>query len=376
MRGYVKLITEKAPGKLYIAGEYAVVENGYPAILVALDQFVTCSIEESAAEVGKIISRQYHNNALQWHRLGEQMVVDNRDNPFSYILSAIKVTEEYARSFARELRIFDLHIDSQLDSDSGKKYGLGSSAAVTVATVKALCRFYNLPVTKDEIFKLAAIAHFEVQGNGSLGDVAASVYGGWIAYHSLDRQWLAQQRKYLDLRTLVDLPWPDLKIESLKAPSNLQLLIGWTGKPASTSQLVDKISLFKARQQKEYRQFLEDSKHCIQRMVDGFHNADLESIKNEIRYNRELLKQLGTNSGVHIETPVLNKLCEIAEDFGGAAKTSGAGGGDCGIVAIDRDSNFKLVLKKWAANKIEQLPLSVHFIENVKGEIKHHLIKK
>ena len=376
MRGYVKLITEKAPGKLYIAGEYAVVENGYPAILVALDQFVTCSIEESAAEVGKIISRQYHNNALQWHRLGEQMVVDNRDNPFSYILSAIKVTEEYARSFARELRIFDLHIDSQLDSDSGKKYGLGSSAAVTVATVKALCRFYNLPVTKDEIFKLAAIAHFKVQGNGSLGDVAASVYGGWIAYHSFDRQWLAQQRKYLDLRTLVDLPWPDLKIESLKAPSNLQLLIGWTGKPASTSQLVDKISLFKARQQKEYRQFLEDSKHCIQRMVDGFHNADLESIKNEIRYNRELLKQLGTNSGVHIETPVLNKLCEIAEDFGGAAKTSGAGGGDCGIVAIDRDSNFKLVLKKWAANKIEQLPLSVHFIENVKGEIKHHLIKK
>ena len=376
MRGYVKLITEKAPGKLYIAGEYAVVENGYPAILVALDQFVTCSIEESAAEVGKIISRQYHNNALQWHRLGEQMVVDNRDNPFSYILSAIKVTEEYARSFARELRIFDLHIDSQLDSDSGKKYGLGSSAAVTVATVKALCRFYNLPVTKDEIFKLAAIAHFEVQGNGSLGDVAASVYGGWIAYHSFDRQWLAQQRKYLDLRTLVDLPWPDLKIESLKAPSNLQLLIGWTGKPASTSQLVDKISLFKARQQKEYRQFLEDSKHCIQRMVDGFHNADLKKKKNEIRYNRELLKQLGTNSGVHIETPVLNKLCEIAEDFGGAAKTSGAGGGDCGIVAIDRDSNFKLVLKKWAANKIEQLPLSVHFIENVKGEIKHHLIKK
>lgn len=376
MRGYVRLITEKAPGKLYIAGEYAVVENGYPAILVALDQFVTCSIEESAAEVGRIISRQYHNNALQWHRLGEQMVVDNRDNPFSYILSAIKVTEEYARAFARELRIFDLHIDSQLDSESGKKYGLGSSAAVTVATVKALCRFYNLPVTKDEIFKLAAIAHFEVQGNGSLGDVAASVYGGWIAYHSFDRQWLAQQRKYLDLRTLIELPWPDLKIESLKAPSNLQLLIGWTGKPASTSQLVDKISLFKARQQKEYHQFLEESKHCIQRMVDGFHNANLEAIKNEIRYNRELLKQLGTNSGVHIETPILNKLCQIAEDFGGAAKTSGAGGGDCGIVAIDRNSNFKQVLTEWTANKIEQLPLSVHFIENIKGEIKHRLIKK
>ncbi|MBB1079168.1 phosphomevalonate kinase [Limosilactobacillus sp. STM2_1] len=370
------MITEKAPGKLYIAGEYAVVENGYPAILVALDQFVTCSIEESTAEVGQIISRQYNNDQLSWRRLGDQMVVDKRDNPFSYILSAIKVTEEYARTFSRDLRIFNIHIDSQLDSANGKKYGLGSSAAVTVATVKALCRFYNLPVDKDQIFKLAAIAHFEVQGNGSLGDVAASVYGGWISYHSFDRQWLAQQRKYLDLKTIIDLPWPDLNIESLKAPQNLELLIGWTGKPASTSQLVDKISLFKARRQNEYHCFLEKSKACIQRMVDGFHRQDLETIKNEIRYNRDLLKQLGANSGVNIETAALQKLCQIAESFGGAAKTSGAGGGDCGIVAIDSNTNFGNVLKSWTKNHIEQLPLSVHFIDsakNIKSSVKSHL---
>ncbi|MBB1069770.1 phosphomevalonate kinase [Limosilactobacillus sp. RRLNB_1_1] len=370
------MITEKAPGKLYIAGEYAVVENGYPAILVALDQFVTCTIEESAEEVGQIISRQYNNDQLSWRRRGDQMVVDKRDNPFSYILSAIKVTEEYARTFSRDLRIFNIHIDSQLDSANGRKYGLGSSAAVTVATVKALCHFYNLPVDKDQIFKLAAIAHFEVQGNGSLGDVAASVYGGWISYHSFDRQWLAQQRKYLDLKTIIDLPWPDLDIESLKAPKNLELLIGWTGKPASTSQLVDKISLFKARRQSEYQLFLEKSKSCIQRMVDGFHQQDLEAIKNEIRYNRDLLKQLGTNSGVNIETEALAKLCQIAESFGGAAKTSGAGGGDCGIVAIDSNSNFGNVLKSWTKNHIEQLPLSVHFIDSAKSlktSVKNHL---
>ena len=40
------MIKVKAPGKLYIAGEYAVVENGYPAVLVALDQFVYVSIEK------------------------------------------------------------------------------------------------------------------------------------------------------------------------------------------------------------------------------------------------------------------------------------------------------------------------------------------
>ncbi len=163
------MITAKAPGKLYIAGEYAVVENGYPAILVALNQFVTCSIKVSPADTGRIISEQYHENSLLWRRQGDKMVVDQRDNPFAYILSAISVTEEYARSLDRQLQIYDIYIDSQLDSANGKKYGLGSSAAVTVATVKALCLFYDLPVDKDKLFKLAAIAHFAVQGNGSLG---------------------------------------------------------------------------------------------------------------------------------------------------------------------------------------------------------------
>lgn len=360
------MITAKAPGKLYIAGEYAVVENDYPAILVALNQFVTCSIKVSPADTGRIISEQYHENSLLWRRQGDKMVVDQRDNPFAYILSAISVTEEYARSLDRQLQIYDIYIDSQLDSANGKKYGLGSSAAVTVATVKALCLFYDLPVDKDKLFKLAAIAHFAVQGNGSLGDVAASVYGGWIAYHSFDRQWLAEQRQYLDLPTLLDLPWPDLKIESLTAPANLQLLIGWTGSPASTSRLVDKISLFKARQQDKYHHFLEESKACIQRMIEGFHQADLDVIKREIRKNRELLKNLGANSGVQIETPILHELCRIAEDFGGAAKTSGAGGGDCGIVAIDGHADLDSLLAAWQTKKIEQLPLAVHFVNSIR----------
>lgn len=361
----LKVITEKAPGKLYIAGEYAVVENGFPAILVALNQFVYCTIKPSANGVGQIISHQYQNNAVQWHRQGDQMVIDKRDNPFSYILSAIQVTEEYARTLNKKLQVYDLNIDSELDSDSGKKYGLGSSAAVTVATVKALCKFYDLPVDKDKIFKLSAIAHFAVQGNGSLGDVAASVYDGWIAYHSFDRQWLAEQRKFLDLTTLLNLPWPNLKIESLNAPANLALVIGWTGKPASTSQLVDKISLFKARQQTKYQQFLNASRQCVQRMIAGFHDGNLEIIKSEIRYNRSLLHKLATLSGVQIETPALKKLCEIAERFGGAAKTSGAGGGDCGIVAIDDHADLNGMIQEWTQQHIEHLPLAVHFINAV-----------
>ncbi len=52
------MIEVSAPGKLYIAGEYAVVEPGHPAIIVAIDQFMTVTIEP-AKKIGSIQSAQY-----------------------------------------------------------------------------------------------------------------------------------------------------------------------------------------------------------------------------------------------------------------------------------------------------------------------------
>src|SRR5699024_3547607 len=162
-----------------------------------------------------------------------QNVSEKLDKPLHSIMAGIKITEQYEQSLGKKMRSYHLKIDSELDSPDGRKYGLGASAAVTVATVKALCAFYNLPVSKDKLFKLAAIADFEVQGNGALGDIAASVYGGYIAYHSFDREWLKLARNEYTLNELVQLKWPQLKIEALNPPVDLNLLIGWTGSPAS-----------------------------------------------------------------------------------------------------------------------------------------------
>ena len=356
------LVTAQAPGKLYIAGEYAVVETGYPAIIVALNQFVTVTVEEMP-EYGSIVSKQYQENSLLWQRDGDEMVFDNRDNPFHYILSAIKLTETYARELGKPLKLYKLFVDSDLDSEDGKKYGLGSSAAVTVATVKALNEFYDLHMTSDQVYKLSAIAHLDIQGNGSLGDIAASVYGGWIAYKSFDKDWLRAERRTHSLAELLDLHWPQLSIELLEAPTNLKLLIGWTGTPASTSRLVDKIAIVKAEKQEMYQRFLTNSKATIERLISCFRHRSLIGIQREIRRNRELLNDLAKFSGVVIETAKLKKMCEIAEEYGGAAKSSGAGGGDCGIVLIDGSSDCDPLVNSWATNGIEQLGFSVHHIQ-------------
>ena len=97
---------------------------------------------------------------------------------------------------------------------------------MTVATIKALLAYYELPLSKDKLYKLAAIAHLDVQGNGSLGDIAASVYGGWIAYQAFDRDWLQAIRRESSLTELLALEWPQLNLSliHISEPTRLALI--------------------------------------------------------------------------------------------------------------------------------------------------------
>lgn len=357
------LITEQAPGKLYIAGEYAVLEQDCPAILVAVNQFIRVSITKSKSSTGSIHSKQYSQDSIHWVRRGAKMVIDNRDNPFEYILSAINLTERFCLEQHIKLRVYDLHVNSDLDSADGKKYGLGSSAAVTVATVKAILRFYNVPFSNELVYKLSAISHYSVQGNGSAGDIAASVYGGWIAYQTFDKKWLKRELTQKSLSEVVDEAWPGLKIQLLTPPEGMNLLIGWSQKPASTSRLVDETNANKAALNVEYKQFLQQSRKCVLRMIDGFEQGKIDLIKMQIRENRKLLQHFAQINQIAIEIPRLSKLINIAESFGGAAKTSGAGNGDCGIVITDEQTNVNELEQQWRKNNVLPLDLHVHQVK-------------
>lgn len=353
------MIEASAPGKLYIAGEYAVVEPGYPAILTAVDQFLTVRLE-AAKEKGSIRSFQYGNFPIQWTRKNGKLQLDKRESTFHYILAAIEVTETYAVEQQKPLALYHLTVESNLDSETGLKYGLGSSGAVTVATVRALCRLYELDESDELVFKLASLAHLSLDSNGSFGDVAASAYTGWLAYTSFDREWVRKSWSELPITQLIQSEWPGLSVRRLTPPDHMKFVIGWTGSPASTTQLVDQVQEKRKERLESYREFLTQSKTCVEQMIQGFHTVSLSTIQNAIRQNRSLLNQLGSHTGVEIETPALQTLCQIAEEEGGAAKTSGAGGGDCGIALFDRQLDLHALYDKWADEGIVPLPLTVY----------------
>lgn len=348
------MISVKAPGKLYIAGEYAVVESGTPAIIAAVDQYITATIKESESKYGQINSDQY-DNPIKWNIENDSLHLLDDDESFAYVISAMKVMNDYISELNINKKLFDIELNSTLNSTDGKKYGLGSSAAVTVVIVKAINKFYDLNLSPLQIFKLSAIAHLKVQGNGSLGDVAASSFGGWISYSSFDKEWL--KNSSLSILEIINTSWPDLFISPLTPPSDLKLLIGWTGTPASTHNLLDQVK--KDSNAGTYNQFIESSKKCIFKMIDGFEKKDIEVIKQQIRENRKIIKSLSTSTGVDIETNQLSNLCEIVESYNGAGKSSGAGGGDCGIAIIEENDSIKLIENEWRRNNIIPLHLNI-----------------
>ncbi|MBT1022609.1 phosphomevalonate kinase, partial [Enterococcus faecium] len=94
--------------------------------------------------------------------------------------------------------------------------------------------------------------------------------------------------------------WPGLSIEPLIAPEDLRLLIGWTGSPASTSDLVDQVHRSREDKMVAYQLFLKNSTECVNEMIKGFKENNVTLIQQMIRKNRQLLHDLSAITGVVI----------------------------------------------------------------------------
>ncbi|WP_166983392.1 phosphomevalonate kinase [Paramicrobacterium fandaimingii] len=353
------MITVRAPGKLFIAGEYAVVEAGNPSVLVAVDRFVRVDLTPSVGK-GSIHSEQYGRQPLVWYRDARGIVLDHDMRPVDYILSSIEAVEQYVAEQGITPRFYDLSVSSELDDVSGRKFGLGSSAAVTVATIGALNTFYELNLTRRERYKLAMLATIAVSPHASGGDLAASTFGGWIAYSAPDREYALGLREAHGVSGALRADWDGFSVRQLTPPSDLQLLVGWTGEPASTSRLVDDLRDRRWVEEIRYSDFLEHSRHYVDALIGALDDDDAVGVKNAIRGARRTLSQLDRAARLGIETPALTRLSDTAEAIGAAAKSSGAGGGDCGVVFAEHDADISGLLREWERSDIRHLALAVH----------------
>ncbi|MGW0761150.1 phosphomevalonate kinase [Streptomyces sp. NPDC002814] len=351
-----RTVIRRAPGKLFVAGEYAVVEPGNQAILVAVDRYITVTVTGTGEPGAVVISSDLAPRTL--HRHWQDGRLTGGDGQTPHVQAAIETVSDLLTE--RGLPVPPLHVSiSSTLHEGGRKYGLGSSGAVTVAAVAAVSAYCGLRLTPDEQFRVALLAGARIDPKGSGGDLAASTWGGWIAYRAPDRAQVLGLARGRGVEEALRAPWPGFSVRRLPPPAGLSLQVGWTRSPASTTSLVSGLHRRTWRGSASHHKFVATTGDVVHAAVTALEAGDGPGLLHQIRRARHELARLDDEVGLGIFTPGLTALCDAAEGVGGAAKPSGAGGGDCGIALLDADAphDISQVHRRWAAAGVLPLPV-------------------
>ena len=321
----------KTGGKLYIAGEYSVLTPNQSAIIKNIDIFMQAEIKFS--EKYSIYSDMYDYS----------VTLEEDDENYSLIRETVKTVNEYLQLKGLERQPFDMKITGKMEKN-GKKYGIGSSGSVTVLTVKAMSKLYSYEISSEEIFKLSSYVLLKGGDNGSMGDIACISYGSPVMYTSFDRNFIKEKMKNSSLAEIMNLEW-GYKIEKIHCPEKYEFLVGWTGIPSISGKMIIEVK------NSINRDFLEQSEKIVQNLKNGIEKGNKTIISENVEENSKLLKMLHEK----IYSRKLLELVESAEGLDICAKSSGAGGGDCGIaISFNRNDTEKL-LERWESRGIELL---------------------
>jgi mevalonate kinase len=282
-------VIASAPGKTILFGEHAVV-YGKPAIAAAVDRRVYVKVEKrddsithvNVKELGVSGFLDLENRSIELES-GE----DFRKGILEYVLKSLIKTDTQD----------GLEVTINMDIPIGA--GLGSSAAVTVATILSSSKLNRITLTMDEIAKLAHQVEIEVQGVASPIDTTLSTHGG-IIYLSRDAE----------------------EIINLDVNSEIPLVIGYTTQRGNTGKLVESVRL----KMESHPQVIIPILNSIEALTNGareaMKNGDHQMIGEFMNINQGLLDAIGVN------TEELSKMVFVARKAGAiGSKLTGAGGG-------------------------------------------------
>lgn len=303
----MKTITASAPGKLFITGEYAVLDRA-PALLTAVDVRATCKLQRAEGATWRLVTPPITSTPAVF-RIVDDMP-EWEGEPVSLFDAAWRALEERQRR-ALAASAWNISLDTSAFFLKDKKLGLGSSAAALAALMGVLWKAAGDLPGEAEAFGALKSAHLAWQGGGSGGDIAVALSGGTILYRREPR---------------IAAP--------VALPDGLEILPVWTGQPAGTGEFLRRLAAFHEAAPDTFRErfaVLEQEAEeaglaAVAGDVDGF----LEAFDG----CGAALRALGRAADLPIWSPAHEAIGERVAASGGHYKPSGAGGGDVGLVVV------------------------------------------
>lgn len=272
-----------APASVMLFGEHAVL-YGKSAIACALNQRIHVSLTLRGDR------KIYLTSALGTYATSIDQLTPTA--PFQFVLATLQHYQEKIQQG------FDLEIRSEFSH----QVGLGSSAAVTVATIAVIDQWLDQQRPLQDVFLLARAIIREVQGLGSGMDALASIYGGVVVYDGASTS-----------------------IETIA--TQLPITLIYSGAKTPTMQVVKQVATAYERYPDLFKQIFAAIEACTQQTIPLLKQQRWSDLGTLMDIHQGLQESLGVNTPVL--TDIILSLRQHPAIFG--AKISGSGLGDCVI---------------------------------------------
>ncbi len=295
-------VRASAPGKAILFGEHSVV-YGKPAIAVAVDKKAIVTIKEGTTD-----DIQVKIPDLDVYGLIDMVkgTVIPKDENFSEvfpsynagILDYIQNALSFSEFKLDDNEFNDQGLDITVDLEIPIGAGLGSSAAITVATIAAAARYTNHELTLEKLAKMAHQVELTVQGSASPLDTTLSTFGGF--------SYFTHKEGAVKLQTRME----------------MSLVVGYTSKPGNTGELIKKVKKLRQNHPNIINPILDTMETVVNQARQSIIKGEEEKVGELMNINQGLLDALGVN------TIELSKLVYQARNAGAiGSKLTGAGGG-------------------------------------------------
>lgn len=315
-----------------LAGEYAVLFD-FPALVAAVDCRATTTAQPA--------------KGFWVQGLGPEPVAVKKQNGNLHFESEsakgdVTLFEHALRHFFAEAPLpeLSLRVDTErFFHTNGQKIGLGSSAAATVSlTATLLHHLKKGRPTTQEILQHALAIHRQLNdGLGSGADIAASTLGGLIKY-----QKQGPQTRHLP-------PWQN---------DGWKLQCVFTGHSQSTKAWVKTVLAWAAQHPQRSKETIGSIHQSTLAVLSAVEQQNGKRLMASFNQAQEALRDLGDATALPIIGDRANAIHQMAVDFGGGAKPSGAGGGDICLTLIPapKADDFSKQLEKNGFSVVEWPP--------------------